>query len=370
MTQTYRYDIPAWAPQPVTPADNPMSAAKVELGRRLFYDARLSSNGQMSCGTCHEQARAFTDGKATHSGVHGDPGLRNVMPLANVAYMPTLTWANPNLKRLEDQVLVPLFGDRPVEMGLQAQEKSLFATLAADPEYPRLFRAAFPQTGGRIDLSSLTKSVASFLRSLNSFDSPYDRYRHGGDAHAISDAAKRGEALFFGDTLECSHCHGGLNFTDNLRRQGQAFPETGFHNTGLYNQDGRGAYPADNPGLREFTGKPEDEGRFRTPSLRNVALTAPYMHDGSIPSLEAVIREHYAVGGRAAGGPNGKSPRRDALIEGFPVTDAEVGDLVAFLESLTDQTFIHDPRHGDPFALRRPASAGAGVAQDRGGIAR
>ena len=130
MTQTYRYDIPAWAPQPVTPADNPMSAAKVELGRRLFYDARLSSNGQMSCGTCHEQARAFTDGKATHSGVHGDPGIRNVMPLANVAYLPTLTWANPNLKRLEDQILVPLFGDRPVEMGLQGQEKALFATLA------------------------------------------------------------------------------------------------------------------------------------------------------------------------------------------------------------------------------------------------
>ncbi len=123
-----------------------------------------------------------------------------------------------------------------------------------------------------------------------------------------------------------------------------------MYNTGLYNLDGVGAYPAPNVGLREFTLEKTDEGRFRTPSLRNVAVTGPYMHDGSIPTLEAVIRDHYALGGRAASGPHGRSPLRDPFIEGFSITDAEIADLVAFLESLTDAAFLADPRFSNPFA--------------------
>ena len=121
--------------------------------------------------------------------------------------------------------------------------------------------------------------------------------------------------------MECYHCHGSFNFTDNIQHSKLPLAEIGFHNTGLYNRDGRGAYPANNPGIAEFTGDPNDEGKFRTPSLRNVALTGPYMHDGSIPTLDQVIRAHYAQAGRAGQGPNGPSPMRSYLIAGFEVTD-------------------------------------------------
>jgi cytochrome c peroxidase len=168
----------------------------------------------------------------------------------------------------------------------------------------------------------------------------------------MSTAALRGEALFFGEKMECYHCHGGFNFTDNIRHSKLPLSERGFHNTGLFNKDGRGAYPQNNPGIREFTGDPGDEGKFRTPSLRNVALTAPYMHDGSIATLEQVIREHYALAGKAASGPNGASPIRSSLIAGFDVTDQEVKDLTAFLQSLTDQSFIRNPKHADPWPKR------------------
>jgi cytochrome c peroxidase len=159
----------------------------------------------------------------------------------------------------------------------------------------------------------------------------------------------RGEALFFGEKMECYHCHGSFNFTDNIQHSKLPLAEIGFHNTGLYNRDGRGAYPANNPGIAEFTGDPNDEGKFRTPSLRNVALTGPYMHDGSIPTLDQVIRAHYAQAGRAGQGPNGPSPMRSYLIAGFEVTDQEVADLVAFLNSLTDEAFIRNPKHANPW---------------------
>jgi cytochrome c peroxidase len=327
-----------------------MSHEKVELGRHLFYDTALSADGSMSCASCHLQALAFTDGQQTHAGVHGEPGLRNAQSLANVAYLPTLTWSNPNLDRLEQQILVPLFGERPIELGMSGKERELFAALAAEPIYPPLFAAAFPEEDGRIGLSTVTKSLAAFMRSMMSFRSPYDRFVRQGDVTAMSAAALRGEALFFEERLECAHCHGGLNFTDNIARVGQSFPETNFHNTGLYNLDGDGKYPALNPGLREFTLAAADEGKFRTPSLRNVGVTAPYMHDGSVATLEEAVRDHYALGGRAGGGEHGRSPLRDPFIEGFSITDEEVADLVAFLNSLTDASFLTDPRFGDPFA--------------------
>lgn len=338
----YRWQIPPWLPPPLVPADNPMSDAKVDLGRHLFYDKRLSRDGSMSCATCHEQALAFTDGRPTPSGVTGERHPRNAMSLANVAYLPVLTWANPLLTRLEHQALIPLFGEPPVEMGLTGEERALFERLAADPGYPAMFRAAFPETGGRIDLASITRALASFQRTLISAGSPYDRYRYGGEAEAITAAARRGEALFFSERLECFHCHGGVHLTDSLVHSRKPFAEYAFHNTGLYDRDGAGAYPADNVGLVEHTGRREDMGRFRTPSLRNVALTAPYMHDGSIATLEEVIA-HYAAGGRA------RSPLTSEFLPGFKLTADETNDLVTFLRSLTDSGFVADPRFSNPW---------------------
>jgi cytochrome c peroxidase len=276
------------------------------------------------------------------------------MSLANVAYLPVLTWSNPHLTSLEVQSLIPLFGEHPVELGMAGKEKELFARLQADPVYQRLFALAFPKearegTEALYTLTTMTRALASFQRSLLSFDSPYDHYTYGGQKNALSAAARRGEALFFGEKMECYHCHGGFNFTDNIRHSKLPLSERGFHNTGLYNRDGRGAYPADNPGIRELTGDPDDEGKFRTPSLRNVALTAPYMHHGSIPTLEAVIKGHYALAGRAAKSGKGPSPMRSSLIAGFEITPQEVNDVVAFLNSLTDESFVNNPKHSDPW---------------------
>jgi cytochrome c peroxidase len=220
------------------------------------------------------------------------------------------------------------------------------------------FTLAFPhkvksqESQDTISLSNLTKALAAFERTLISVNSPYDRYRFGGDSHAISKAAKRGEKLFNSERLECFHCHGGINFSDSVMHDRLAFVEIAFHNTGLYNIDGKGAYPPDNTGVYEITTKPSDMGRFKAPTLRNIALTAPYMHDGSIPTLEAVI-DHYKAGGRTIhtgnfAGVGSKNPFKSEFISGFELTEAEKNDLIAFLKSLTDEIFIHNPAFSNP----------------------
>lgn len=352
----YQWDLPQWAPEPIVPPDNPMSREKVELGRHLFYDKRLSADSSMSCATCHRQDKAFTDGKARSEGVDGTLGGRSAMSLVNAGYLPVLTWMNPNLNSLEIQSLIPIFGEHPVEMGMAGREELLFERLKAEPRYRKLFTEAFPNESTRGDeslysLSTVTKALAAFQRSLVSFGSAFDQYRYEGKTEALSASAKRGESLFFGEKMECYHCHGGLNFNDNIQHSRMPFPELGFHNTGLYNIDGKGSYPKKNPGIIEITGLAGDTGKFRTPTLRNIALTAPYMHDGSIPTLAEVIRSHYARAGRASmeyGQPN---PLRSEFLQGFEVTDQEVADLVVFLESLTDTAFIANPRHGDPWGV-------------------
>lgn len=159
--------------------------------------------------------------------------------------------------------------------------------------------------------------------------------------------------------LECYHCHSGPNFTDNLATVRSAVPEVGYHNNGLYNLDGRGAYPVENRGIAEHTGEADDVGRFRTPTLRNVGLTAPYMHDGSILTLRDVVK-HYAEGGRTITheGRTSKgsaSPLKDPMLGGFEITSAETDDLLAFLESLSDPDFLRDPRLSDPWPAGSPA---------------
>ena len=350
---SFDWQLPKWVPSPVVPTDNPMINEKVELGRHLFYDTRLSSDQSMSCATCHVQARAFTDGKPVSSGVSGEPGIRNSMSLGNIAYLPVLTWMNPQLTSLEIQSLIPLFGEHPVEMGMAGREQELWARLKSDPTYPDLFESAFPDKAKQgedalYSLSTLTKALAAFQRTLLSFNSPYDQYKYGGDPKAISDSAKRGEALFFGERMECYHCHGGLNFTDNVMHARMPFPEFGFHNTGLYNIDGTGSYPLTNPGIVELTLEPHDRGKVRTPSLRNIAVTAPYMHDGSIKTLEEVI-QHYAIKGRSASASGQPSPLRSELIIGFSFDETELSDLIAFLHSLTDEEFLSDSRFANPW---------------------
>lgn len=348
---SYEWALPPDMPAPVIPDDNPMTPAKVELGRWLFYDTRLSGNKTMSCASCHIQALAFTDGKTRSVGSTGEVHPRSSMSLVNVAYNSRLTWANPLLDRIEDQALTPLLGDDPVEMGLGQQADEFEVLLRSDAKYSTLVAEAFPDDRDPHSLLNGIRAISAFLRTIISLDSPYDRYV-AGDTNALDDAAVRGMDLFFSERLECFHCHGGFNFSDSTTHANTRVESVGYHNTGLYNLAGEGAYPADNTGLYDMTGERRDMGRFKAPTLRNVSVTAPYMHDGSIANLEDVIR-HYERGGRLieAGefaGDGRLSPYKSEFVRGFELSDVEREDLVAFLQSLTDTTVLTDEKFSNP----------------------
>jgi cytochrome c peroxidase len=349
----YEWDLPPGFPYPNVPHDNPMTQEKVRLGRYLFYDTRLSLNQSQSCATCHQQSRAFTDGKAHGFGSTGQLHPRGPMSLVNVAYSPALTWANPNMRQLETQALVPMFGDDPVELGMSGKEEVLLERLMSEPVYQKLFAAAYRNQAFPFSIGNVTKAIASFERTILSGDSPYDRYRRGDDANAISESARRGETLFFSEKLECFHCHGGFNFTGTVDYFDKGFAEVEFHNTGLYNVKGRYSYPEPNLGLYNFTQLADDVGKFKAPTLRNIAVTAPYMHDGSIATLSEVL-DHYAAGGRRIdsgrqAGDGSRNPNRSEFIKGFTLTAQEKQDVIAFLESLTDETLLTNPALSNPW---------------------
>ena len=338
-------------------ADEP-SAAQVALGRALFYDRRLSGNQTQSCASCHRQELAFTDGRAQALGSTGQAHARSSMSLANVAYVSALTWANPLLTELAQQALVPLFGEHPVELGLAGREDELLGRLRAAPGYPALFADAFPDAAEPVSVGAVTQALAGFQRTLISGRSPYDRYTQDKQEGALTAAQKRGMDLFFSERLECFHCHGGFNFSDATVSARSSFDETSFNNNGLYSLDASGAYPPGNQGLFELSGKDRDRGRFRAPSLRNIAVTAPYMHDGSLETLSDVL-DHYARGGRlVTSGPNAgdgaQNPNKSLFVRRFELSEGEKQDVIDFLRSLTDDEFLHDPRFADPSAAPAP----------------
>lgn len=339
----FDWRLSAQYPMPVVPKENPMSDEKVALGRWLFYDQRLSGNGTMSCATCHVQALAFTDGKPRSIGSTGELHPRSAMTLVNAAYASRLTWANPLLDKLEDQALTPLFGEKPVEMGMIHRADDIGDLLLNEPHYRELAQAAFPDDEVPFSTLNAVRSIAAFVRSIVSFGSAYDRYLEG-ESEALTNAAIRGMDLFFSERLECFHCHGGFNFTDSTTHRNAVVDSVGFHNTGLYNLGGTGAYPEVNTGLFDMTGEQRDMGRFKAPTLRNIALTAPYMHDGSIDTLSEVL-EHYSRGGRLIDGGDfagdGRlNPFKSEFVKGFELTATEASDLIAFLHALTDESVL------------------------------
>lgn len=328
------WELPASFDPPPLPEGEAMSAAKVELGRRLFYDPRLSANETQSCASCHEQARGFTDGRAVPIGSTGQEGVRSAPGLANVGYFGRLTWENPLVATLEHQATLPLFGETPEELAMSGREDELLRRVRADPDLATRFEEAFAGEADPITVGNVVRALASFERTLVSGDAPYDREAQG--EPAMSEAARRGQALFFSERLECGSCHAGFAFTDAAQL------DPPFHDNGLYDVDGLGGYPLPSRGAFDVTHDPADMGAFRTPSLRNIALGAPYMHDGSLETLDAVI-DHYARGGAG-------SPLQDPRIHGFTLDAGERADLIAFLESLTDDAFVREPRFSDPLA--------------------
>jgi cytochrome c peroxidase len=391
--------LPPGFPCPNIADDNVPTTEKIELGRFLFYDTRMSGNQTQACASCHQQAKAFTDGRPNAIGSTGQMHPRSAMSLANVAYAGTLAWANPTLFTLENQAPVPMFGEVPVELGLSGKEDELFARLRADARYQRMFAEAFPGVDDAVSLDSITRALGSFERTLMSGNSAYDRYVFGAE-DTYPAAAKRGELLFNDETRECFHCHAGFNFTTSVDSQGK-IAEISFHNTGLFNlrcadvglpsldvlwcnpppsvescmQDNSsqprgcqcegsgpqemGCYPPPNTGKYEVTHKADDMGAFKAPTLRNIAVTGPYMHDGSIATLEEVL-DHYAAGGRTISegpdaGVGSESPTKGQFVRGFPLTDTQKADIIEFLKTLTDDDFLTNPRFSDPFQSVRCA---------------
>ncbi|MCW8106925.1 di-heme enzyme [Alteromonas ponticola] len=337
----YRFSLPENVPLPVIPADNPITEEKVNLGRKLFYDTSLSANQSQSCASCHQQPFAFAEPAMHATGSTGEKVPRNTMALVNVAYNSAFTWAHNGFSHIEQQLMIPLFNESPVELGITGSEEIILQRLST-PEYRSLFESAFASNKPTLD--GVVKALASFVRSITSFNSPFDQYAYQGDDTAMTSQQIQGMNLFFSERTECFHCHGGLNFSQSSTHEGQSLILQPFHNTGLYNEDGEGAYPESDQGLLRITHRGEDMGKFRAPTLRNIAVSAPYMHDGSLATLEDVI-EFYAQGGRGEGKGN---PYKSPFIKGFQLNEDEKKALEAFLKSLTDDTFLTDPDYGPP----------------------
>ena len=340
----YDWHLPRGFPLPAVPPDNPMSAEKVALGRRLFFEPRLSVTGRYSCASCHEPERAFTDGRALAVGATGQPLSRGAMPLINAAYNVSFGWTKREVVSLEQQMLEPLLNEHPVELGLKGREAAVCNMLAEDPDYRAAFTQAFPggasidgaggsTSGGRADrgvraggagdgtranvaagassvgpvtFDNLVKAIAAFERTLIAGDSPFDHYVFQGEHEALSAQQKRGMELFYSPHAGCGSCHSGFNFNGNWRDSQGATGESAFANNGVGDQP------------------------MRVPTLRNIALTGPYMHDGRFKTLLDVL-DHYA---QAA-----KQTSSDPKLRTFDLSPDDQADLIAFLHTLTDSQF-------------------------------
>jgi cytochrome c peroxidase len=301
--------VPPGFPAPVFPEDNEWTAARFFLGKRLFYDPVMSRDQTVSCASCHAPNRAFSDSVALSPGVGGQPGKRNAPTLANVGYHPYFT-REGGVPTLEMQVLVPIQEHNEFDFNiLEIAER-----LRADSTYVRMSREAY---GRDPDFYIITRGLACFERTLISGESRYDQFFFQGKVNALSASELRGMALFFSERTNCSSCHSGFNFTNYA-----------FENNGLYEN-----YP--DPGRFRLTENPADLARFKVPTLRNTGVTAPFMHDGSLPTLTAVV-EHYNSGGE-------NHPHKSPMIKPLGLSAQEKTDMVAFLESLTDDSFLHNP---------------------------
>ncbi len=311
-TTPYQFELPAGFPAPLESESNPTTVAKVELGKRLFYDPILSADFSLSCNSCHKQELAFADDIAISPGVDGALGFRNAPTLANVAYL-GLMHKDGGVPKLDMQAGTPI--EDMAEMNLSIFDAA--DRLNADAEYARAFQTAF---GRKADAFTITRALAAFQKTMISGNSAYDQYTYQQDDTALSEAAIRGMELFFSEELACSSCHSGFNFTDNT-----------FQNNGTKEE-----YISDQGRFR-ITWDSLDMGSFRVPTLRNVALTAPYMHDGSLADLDAVLA-HYDQGGKG-------HPLQDERIRPLNLSAQQKEDLKAFLSSLTDEQFIRDERY-------------------------
>lgn len=299
-------EIPAGFPAVPFPEDNAFNMARWKLGKKLFYDNILSEDNSINCGSCHKIELAFSDDVAFSKGVNDADGVRNAPTLANVAYLPYYL-REGGVPSLEMQVLVPI--QEHVEFNTNIV--TIAARLNEIPEYVELSQAAYNRVP---DPYVITRAISTFERTILSGNSPYDQFTFQNKTDALSEAQLRGKALFFSEKTNCSTCHSSFMFTDSR-----------FANNGLYQE-------YTDLGRYRLTHDSADLALFKVPTLRNIALTSPYMHDGSFNTLTEVLN-HYNSGG--AGHFN-----QSELIKPLYLTESELSDLEAFLNSLTDQTLL------------------------------
>ena len=334
----YALEIPPFFPPMDIPEDNPLTVEGIELGRLLFWEKSLSADGTMSCGSCHLPSAGFADPNQYSTGITGAQGFRNAMAIVNIGWSTSFFW-DGRTASLEEQILEPV--SHPDEMALPWDEAVTRLQNAPNAttqiDYPSRFAHAFGP--GDITAERTTQAIAQFLRTLISANSKFDQWRRG--ETTLADDEFAGYEMFLregGDPEvtpggqfggDCFHCHSeaGLQFSDYL-----------FRNNGLDS-----VFTPD-PGLAGVTGNALDSGRFKTPTLRNVALSAPYMHDGRFQTLEEVI-EHYNSGGVPS---STIDPFMKYNSGGLTLSAVQKGNLLAFLNTLTDTAFVSDPRFQDP----------------------
>lgn len=305
-TTPFALKLPEGFPAPAIPEDNALTEARVALGKRLFYDPVLSSDSSISCQSCHRQELAFADDRPISPGVQGRLGFRNSPTLANVAYLSRIN-KDGGVTKLDLQAIVPIEDHAEMDFSiLLAAER-----LNAMPTYEAAFAKAYGEPASPF---TITRALGSFMRTMISGHSRYDIAQQGGAP--LSAAEARGEMLFFSSRTQCSTCHSGFNFTQNQ-----------FLNNGLYLEYEDG-------GRHRVTLQEEDMGKFRVPTLRNISVTAPYMHDGSLADLRAVV-QHYNQGGKG-------HANQDPRVKPLGLSEQEQNDLIAFLQTLTDTAFLTD----------------------------
>jgi len=304
------FALPKGFPEIQYPNDNAFSPARWQLGKRLFFEKALSIDSSLSCGSCHKPSLAFSDNVALSDGVQQRPGKRNAPTLANVAFHPYLT-REGGVPSLEMQVLVPIQEHNEFDFNILSAAKRL----QQDSNYIVMSNQAY---GRNPDYYVITRALANFERTILSGNSPYDQYFYQNEISSLNPDEKAGMDLFYSSKTNCSSCHTGFNFTNYA-----------FENNGLYD-----SYA--DIGRERLTGQPSDRALFKVPTLRNIAVTGPYMHDGSIATLREVI-DHYNSGGQ-------EHPHKNEIIKPLNLTDEEKDQLLAFLHTLTDTEFLSDER--------------------------
>lgn len=320
------------------------SLALIELGHRFFFDKNLSFEKNISCSTCHEPTLAFTDGYKLSVNSKAESLLRNSPSLLNIAQRESFNWANSSIKTLNHQMQRPLYSQSPVELGIKGNEEFILARFRSSKEYAQLFKLAFTKKIKEINFQDVEQAIESYIVQLISRNSRYDQFLNGRDSSLLSYEEWRGFRIFHSDSIECSACHGGKDFFE---------PERGgqFANIGLYNCND--SYPNRDRGLQDETSDPDYNGVFRIPTLRNIAITSPYYHDGSEESLESVILNYERPGRKVeygdCKGDGSLHPNLDGRLQKFNLSETDRKALIAFLHCLTDTSYLKDKKFRNPF---------------------